>query len=300
MRGRDSWCRCTPGPHREQWLVDRYYIADSNREGMGGMAPIDPAAYAEDWDVLTERVLRATYRTPLDGRELRIIMTAVDTGGEDGVTERAYDWFRRVRRDGLAHRVMLVKGSSHEKTAEQKSKAPLSPIKLTWQGARNTKEKGDIPVYYVNTNTLKDMVSIGLKRTTPGPGYFHFPAPKSPTNPDGWLHRAFFDELESEVRGMDGVWKQVRKRNESFDLCVYSVAVYLRLGADRIANWDRPPKWAAPLAENAELVTVEDRRAMQDNEPIQHVPIERPAAPLAPPLRIAKRRPVARSSYLAQ
>jgi len=60
------------------------------------------------------------------------------------------------------------------------------------------------------------------------------------------------------------VWKQVRKRNESFDLCVYSVAVYLRLGADRIANWDRPPKWAAALAENAELVTVEDRRAMQD------------------------------------
>ena len=89
------------GPRWEQWFVDRYYIADSNREGIGGKAPIDPAAYAEGWDVLTERVLRATYRTPLDGRELRIIMTAGDTGGEDGVTERAYDWFRRVpeRRD---------------------------------------------------------------------------------------------------------------------------------------------------------------------------------------------------------
>jgi len=57
------------------------------------------------------------------------------------------------------------------------------------------------------------------------------PGPKSPTNPDGWLHWAFFDELESEVRGIDGVWKQVRKRNESFDLCVYSVAVYLRLAS---------------------------------------------------------------------
>ena len=113
----------------------------------------------------------------------------------------------------------------------------------------------------LNTNGLKNMVASGLKRPTPGPGFFHFPAPKSPANPAGWLHRAFFDELESEVRGMDGVWKQVRKRNESFDLCVYSVAVYLRLRADRIANWDRPPKWAAPLAENAELVTVEDRRA---------------------------------------
>jgi len=158
--------------------------------------------------------------------------------------------------------------------------------------------KAAIPLYVLNTNALKDMVSTGLKRPTPGPGYFHFPAPKLTTNPDGWLHHAFFDELESEVRGVDGVWKQVRKRNESFDLCVYSVAVYLRLGADRIANWDRPPKWAAPLAENAELVTVHERREMQRNELTEHVPVE--AVMVAPPLRVAKRRPVARSSYLAR
>ena len=92
----------------------------------------------------------------------------------------------------------------------------------------------------------------------------------------------------------------MRKRNESFDLCVYSVAVYLRLGADRIANWDRPPKWAAPLAENSELVTVEDRRAMQDTGLIEHVLVERPTVLAPPPVRIVKRRPVARSSYLAR
>ena len=288
------------GPHREQWLVDRYHIADSNREGMGGPAPIDPAAYAEDWDVLTDRVLRATYRTPIEGQELRVKMVAVDSGGEDGVTERAYAWFRRVRREGEHHRIMLVKGASHEKATEQKTKNPVAPIRLSWVGGRTSKEKGDIPLYVLNTNALKDMVATGLKRPTPGPGYFHFPAPKSPANPDGWLHRAFFDELESEVRGVDGVWKQVRKRNESFDLCVYSVAVYLRLGADKIANWDRPPKWAAPMAENAELVTVEDRRAMQDSEPIEDGPVERLAVLTAPPPRVVKRRPVARSSYLAR
>lgn len=284
------------GPQREQWLVDRFTISDSAREGMGGPAPVDPAAYAEDWDLITERVLRATYRTPLDGKELRVKMTAVDTGGEDGVTERAYAWYRRVRRLGLQTRVMLVKGASNEKAAEQKSKTPLAPIKETWQGARTPKEKGDVPVYYVNTNAVKDMVAIGLKRTTPGPGYFHFPEPKSPTNPDGWLPRAFFDELAAEVRQPDGVWKQVRKRNESLDLCVYSVAVYLRLGADKIGNWDRPPKWAAPIAENSELITVEDRRDMKANEPVK----QRAVVPEPEPVRVKRVRQVARSSYLAR
>ena len=52
-------------------LVDRYVIADSAREGFGGFAPIDPAAYAEDWDRITEKVLLSTYRMPLEGRELR-------------------------------------------------------------------------------------------------------------------------------------------------------------------------------------------------------------------------------------
>ncbi|QRQ86260.1 phage terminase large subunit family protein [Cupriavidus oxalaticus] len=272
------------GPHNEQWLVDRYNLTESAREGMGGMAPIDPASYAEDWDVLTERVVRATYRTPMDGLELRVKMVAVDSGGEDGVTDKAYAWYRRLRREGLHGRVMLVKGAS-SKTAPR--------IKESWVGNRNGREKGDIPLYVFNPNLLKDEVAAGLRRPSPGPGYYHFPKPKSPQNPGGWLPMAFFDELTAEVRDPRGVWRQVRKRNEAFDLCVYAIAARLRLGADKIKNWGRAPTWAKPLAENSELIAVEGRREMKAS-----VAVERPPAEAAPAAPAVRRRRVARSSYL--
>ena len=69
-------------------------------------------------------------------------MTAVDAGGEDGVTERAYAWYRRMPRLGLHQRIMLVKGASHEKTAEQKSRTPVAPIRETWVGGPHAERKG--------------------------------------------------------------------------------------------------------------------------------------------------------------
>jgi phage terminase large subunit GpA-like protein len=246
------------GPHLEQWLVDRYELRESERDGMGGKAPIDPAGYAEDWDILTERVVRSTYRTSQDGRELKVKITAVDSGGEDGVTDRAYAWYRRLRREGLHTRVMLVKGAS-TKTA------PL--IRESWVGAKGTKtSKGDIPIYLLNPNLLKDMVSTGLRRRDPGPGFIHWPE---------WLPKAFFDELNAEVRLANGGWQQVRKRNEAFDLAAYVRAACLRLGADKIKNWDVPPGWATPLFSNPELVTREDRRASKENTLVRARPAAR-------------------------
>ncbi len=260
------------GVNLEQWLVDRYEITESNRDGMGTVkAPIDPAAYAEDWDVLTERVVRSTYRTSTPGQEMRVKLTVVDSGGEDGVTDKAYAWFRRIRRAGMAQRVMLVKGASVKG-------APM--VKETLQGGRNSKERGDVPVYLLNPNLLKDAVSTGLKRPTPGPNYIHFPA---------WLKPAFFDELKAEVRAANGVWQQIRKRNESFDLCYYIRAGCLRLGADKI-KWDAAPAWARPLATNSERITKEERRELQANTPMAPVPTDEP--------RPARQRRTARSSYM--
>jgi phage terminase large subunit GpA-like protein len=262
------------GPHMEQWPIDRYEIKESAREGMGSaFAPIDPAVYPEDWDVLTERVLRSTYRTMLDGKELPVKMMAIDTGGEhkqknDGVTDKAYAYYRRMRAAGYAERVMLVKGASAKE-------APL--IKMSLVGGRNPKEKGDVPLFLLNTNKLKDAVAAGLKRTAPGPGYIHMP---------GWLPATFFDELKSEIRHKDGKWMQIRKRNEAFDLSVYNRAACLRLSADKI-NWHAPPTWALPIAQNSDLISREERRAMQDNTVVAAIPDERPPLPppTAPPLR---------------
>jgi phage terminase large subunit GpA-like protein len=273
------------GPHREKWLVDRYSISESNREGMGSeKAPIDPAKYAEDWDLITERVSRSTYRTAVDGIELRVKLTVVDSGGEEGVTDRAYAWYRRVRKMGFASRIMLVKGVGRD----QKANFPF--IKETWVGGRNTGEKGDIPLYLINTNTLKDTVTAGIRRPVAGPGYFHIP---------DWVPPAFIDELNSEVRQENGTWKQIRKRNEAFDLLVYCEAGCLRLGADRL-KWDEVvPEWARELHENCERITREERRELQANEQIAEVPVATPLSTPVTPVRRLMRERVTRSRYLS-
>lgn len=226
------------GPHNEQWLVDRYSVTMSKREGASDeFAPLDPGSYAEDWDLLTEKVLAATYRID-DEREMRVHMTFVDSGGEDGVTGQAYAWWRRLRKQGLGlhRRVRLTKGASTRVDWH---------IKETMVGG--VQGEGDVPLLLLDPNKFKDMVFAGLQRQTPGPGYYHWPEPKGERNPDGWLPAAFFDELKAEIRNEKGVWEQVKKRNESFDLCYMIRALCMHVGADKRTFWDSPPDWALPI-----------------------------------------------------
>ncbi|MGH8431642.1 MAG: terminase gpA endonuclease subunit, partial [Solimonas sp.] len=107
-----------------------------------------------------------------------------------------------------------------------------------------------------------------------------------------WLPQSFFDEMfRAEVRLPNGTWQQIRKRNEAFDLAAYIRAGCLRFHLDKL-DWSSAPPWARPLAENSELITVEDRREMQDNTPLQT------AAPAEPPASPPRARRVSRSSYL--
>jgi phage terminase large subunit GpA-like protein len=267
------------GPHMERWLVDRFDLKDSKRPGMGSeFAPIDPAKFPEDWAVLTDKLLLATWKTPDPTLEIKIKRVTVDSGGEDGVTPNAYAWFRRVRKLGMAGRVRLYKGAS----------TPNAPIvKETMVG--RVKGKGDVPLLHCNPNLLSDAVSAGLKRQGPGPGYIHFPAPKHPTNnPNGWLAASYFEELQAETRNKNGVWQKVRLRNEAFDLNRMLHANMLSLGLDQVKNWSEVPAWLAPLDKNSEVVSVEDRRAMKENTLVEIEPqAVRIRAPVKRPRRHA-------------
>ena len=237
------------GPHGEEWIIDRYSITESNRKDESGVAlRIDPASHPEDWAALTERVEATTYRTTTDGQELRVKMWAVDSGGEEGVTENAYAWYRELRRLGLSSRVMLIKGAS---TAA----APL--LKESKVGGKDRKT-GDIPLYTINPNALKDAVANSWRREGAGPGKLHLP---------NWLGGWFWDELQAETRGPDGRWKKIgaRRSNEALDLCVYNRIARTKLGADRM-NWDAPLPWARPVESNSERVTREDRRDKQSEQ----------------------------------
>jgi phage terminase large subunit GpA-like protein len=156
--------------------------------------------------------------------------------------------------------------------------------------------KGDVPLLMVATNRVKDIVDANLQRATPGPGYYHFPPPKDPiANPDGWLPKSFFDELKAEVRGDNGVWEQIKARNETFDHCVMIRAGCLFLKVDKRTFWDHPPAWAQPFALNADSVIKEVRQAEQEVRREQQA-VQPPPAPAAP-ARVLERK-VRRSSYL--
>ena len=273
------------GLHREKWLVDRSELRHSKREGLGSeFAPIDPASHPEDWDVLTDKLLLSTWRTPTAGREIKARLVVVDTGGEGDVSVNAYSWYRRVRDLGMAGRVMLYKGASSKQ---------VEVIKETKVGKRGSRAKPDVPLYICDPNKLSDIVDSGLRRETPGPGYVHLPKPKHPTlNPDGWLPAAFFDELSAEVRDKDGKWTQIRKRNESFDLLRMCEAGCLKLGIDRVKDWDAVPPWLAPLDRNEMVVAVEDRREMKQNAVVEQETV----ISEAPVRRVKPRRPPRRSA----
>lgn len=280
------------GEAGEQWVIDRFKITKSKRQGatLDDFAPIDPASYPEDWDVLTDKLLMGTWRTPNPDIEIRPLAVIVDTGGEaakagqmaeegkGGVTHNAYAWYRRVRALGLHKRVVLYKGGS----------TPDAPnIRDTLVGKIGNKGKNDIPLLVCNPNKLSDEVDAGLRRPVPGPSYIHFPAPRHPVNnPEGWVSDAFFDELEAEIRDQFGKWSKIRARNETFDHCRMIRAAMIHLGVFRVDDWSKVHQKFAPLEQNLMLVRREDRREQQQNTTVTQAPVR----PLTPVVRRRPRR----------
>lgn len=232
------------GPGLEGWIVDRFSIVHSPRGTPENPVQLDPAGYPEDWDVITTRLVNATYRTSGD-RELRIRRTVVDTGGEEGASANAYAWYRRLIAEKLADRVLLVKGGADK---------PATPVmKANARDARGRAIR-DVNLFLIDTNFFKDIVAASLKRTAPGPGFMHFP---------DWLPASYFEELAAERRDEKGKWIKVRTRNEALDQWVYALAGLWSMNAHRI-DWSSPPSWAGPLEHNPDSMAPEVRRQMQE------------------------------------
>ncbi|WP_420279565.1 phage terminase large subunit family protein [Serratia sp. BNK-4] len=238
------------GENGERWLVDRYNIKQSMRcdAETGEALPIHPGAYPEDWQLLISDVLDKTYRLQEQpDKRMPILAMAVDTGGEDGVTDNAYKFWRQCRRDGVHKRVYLIKGDSNRR---QKTITKTHPDN-TDRSDRRASARGDVPVYLLQTDALKDQLSSSLSREAPGAGYIHFP---------NWLGEWFFDELTYEERGADGKWRKPGKgNNEAFDLFCYAHAVAMLRRYERI-KWDQPPAWAEPQDTNPNIFNEDSHR----------------------------------------
>jgi phage terminase large subunit GpA-like protein len=101
------------GEQGERWVVDRYNIRQSLRANEHGECyPIDPASYPEDWDLLLSDVFEKSWALASDPtKRMRLMAMAVDSGGEDGVTDNAYKFWRKCRREGLGKRFISLRAT---------------------------------------------------------------------------------------------------------------------------------------------------------------------------------------------
>ena len=222
------------GSRGERWIIDRYNITQSLRGDCDGESQrIDPASYPEDWDVLLTDVFHKSWPLASDpSQQMRLMAMAVDSGGEDGVTDNAYKFWRRCRRDGLGKRIYLFKGDSIRRAKLITRTFPDN----TGRTGRRAQAAGDVPLWLLQTDALKDRVNNALWRDSLGPGYVHFP---------DWLGSWFYDELTYEERSSDGKWsKPGRGANEAFDLMVYAEALVILHGYEKI-RWPDAPEWAS-------------------------------------------------------
>lgn len=228
-----------PGSPFDIAVVDRFTIHKSLRvDGDGDALWVKPGTYLEDWDLLVDAMISRSY--PLadgSGRRMQMKLTLCDSGGKAGVTSNAYEFYREMRRRGLAGRFQLVKG-------DPTPSAPRTRITYPDSSRRDVKAaaQGDVPVMLMSPNQLKDALSNRLDSLVPGKGMIRFP---------DWLPKWFYAELCSEVRTEKGWQKISGVRNEAWDLLYYCIGAGVSplIGAESI-NWGNPPLWAAEWDKN--------------------------------------------------
>lgn len=229
-----------PGTPYDITVVDRFTVNKSERlDHEEDREFVRPGTYLEDWKLLVERVMEKTY--PIDdesGRRMSIKLTVCDSGGEEGVTTKAYEFWRWLARAGLASRFHLLKGNPTPNAPRTYIDYPDSKQKSKFAVAR-----GDVPVLFMNSNMLKDALNNRLDCLTPGKGMIRFPS---------WLESKFYKELCVEHRDERGRWIGTRGiRNESWDLLYYCIGVCASslLRIEQL-NWISPPPWADVISRN--------------------------------------------------
>lgn len=259
-----------PGDPFDMTIIDRFQIrlnVEGRKDAEGQIEWVKPGSYVEDWDQIISQVIERTY--PLadgSGRRMGLKLTGCDSGGREGVTTMAYEFYRRLRKIGKAGRFHLLKGNSA-------AGAPRAYISYPDSNRRDTKAaaQGDVPVLLLASNQLKDMLSHRLDTLIPGKGMIRFPS---------WLPQWFYAELTAESRSEKG-WDNHKQRNEAWDLCYYALGLCVSpLLSVESYNWNSPPIWAREWDTNA-FVTAADAPIAFASAPKPAIDFSKFAAELA-------------------
>ncbi len=228
-----------PGAPYDVHVVDRFKVFKSDRlDHDGDHEWVKPHVYLEDWNKIVTEVMDKTYKLP-DGsnREMSIKMTFCDSGGKEGVTTMAYNFYRDLKTRGLAGRFHLLKGEAKPGAPRTRIGYPDSNQRDKYSAAR-----GDVPVLFLNSNLLKDAVMGRLQSVEPGKGMIHFP---------DFLHESFYVEMVAERRTEKGWIATSQRRNEAWDLTYYCVgACASNLLLVEKFDWGNPPSWAGAWDKN--------------------------------------------------
>jgi phage terminase large subunit GpA-like protein len=215
-------------PGLARTLVERFNIATPPAgapKGRDGM--LDPARFSEHWRAL-DYLFSASWPVAGGTHRLRAVAIGCDAGGAPGVTANAYEYFRRMRREH-GKRFRLVRGNAGARAPRAIERAPETVQNKRRRVAR------DVRIIFAHTDRLKDELLASLLREEDGPRAYRIP-------------RGIADDVVAEFcaerHDGDG-WKPKPgvRRNESWDLAVYSAALAIVLGAERV-DWSRPPAWA--------------------------------------------------------
>lgn len=246
----DRWERAVYafGPEGESWCID-YQVVYGNTA--------DP----KEWDAKVEPLLSISYPTAT-GMRLTVGHTAIDTGYQ---THIAYAFCRKHKARGA----VAVKGDTQPGKAI-KSKRSLVDINTKGRVIR----KG-IALWFVGTDTAKDLIHGRLQLEGSGPGRMHFAA---------GLPSMFFPGLTAEqrvpvrtTRGLEFRWDcPSGRRNEPLDCTVYCLF---------LAELDDLPRWTSAQWTRA-LQALEPDLFSMPAVPADAEPAQQPAAqPAAGPKR---------------
>ena len=219
-------------------VIDRFEIRKSKRKDEDGDTLwVKPGAFLEDWDLVKQEVIDRRYPAEDGSGEFGIAFTGCDSGGRDGVTANAYDFFRKLRRDGAGEhaRFFLIKGEASPNAPRTRVSFPDAQKK-----DRSAAARGDVPVLLLQVNFLKDDLAGAIERAVTDGGSLEWPT---------WLPDNWYEEMCAERRTDKG-WENPRKaRNEAWELATYLFGILRHKKVDRI-NWESPPSFAEEAEKN--------------------------------------------------
>jgi len=159
----------------------------------------------------------------VDGSELHIISSAVDTGGHK--TQAVYNYCR-IR----APRVIAVKGASQ--TGKPVVGRPTQQD-VTWKGEKIV---NGVQLWPLGVDTAKGVIYSRLKQSKPGPGCYHWPMG---IEDDYYMQLTAEKQITRYHKGFPkSEWVKVRERNDYLDAEIYAYCAAIRAGMALI-NWDK-------------------------------------------------------------